>query len=104
MEQAAPVLPPAGTPDEWLFGWDATPGIVSVWATRRGRALVWQRAGATVRCTPATFRPWLFAASLEDLQPLGAACVPESAAESVAPFRYRVLAGAGEATYPYLLS
>ena len=99
-----PLYPHSRPPDEWLFGWDSTPGIVSVWATRRGRALVWQRAGATVRCTATTFRPWLFAASLADLQPLGSACVPEAAADSAAPFRYRVLAGAGDATYPYLLS
>ena len=25
--------------DEWLWGWDPTPGIVSVWAERNGRAI-----------------------------------------------------------------
>src|SRR3954454_16433918 len=102
MEQPAPALPALRTPDEWLFGWDPTPGIVSVWATRRGRALVWHRAGATVHCTTATFDPWLFGASVVDLQPLGSAFVPEAAADSSAPFRYRLLNGAGGATYPYL--
>ncbi len=32
--------------DEWLFGWDNLEGIVSVWADRNGRALVWQRVSA----------------------------------------------------------
>ena len=31
------------TEDEHLFGWDPTPGIVSVWADRQGRAIVWRR-------------------------------------------------------------
>ncbi|HEV2457822.1 MAG TPA: hypothetical protein VGS80_05615, partial [Ktedonobacterales bacterium] len=39
--------PEAGTTttreDEWLWGWDPTPGIVSVWAERDGRALIWRR-------------------------------------------------------------
>ena len=29
--------------DEWLWGWDPTPGIVSVWAEGDGRATVWRR-------------------------------------------------------------
>ena len=33
--------------DEWLWGWDPTPGIVSVWAEADGRALVWRRHPAT---------------------------------------------------------
>ena len=50
--------------DAWLFGWDLTSGIVSVWADRSGRALVWQRDGTLVRCTEERFHPWLFAATL----------------------------------------
>ncbi|NNJ10259.1 hypothetical protein EKD04_007960 [Chloroflexales bacterium ZM16-3] len=30
---------------EWVYGWDATLGIVSVWANREGRAVVWWREG-----------------------------------------------------------
>lgn len=59
--------------DEWLWGWDPTPGIVSVWAELDGRALVWRRppgAGALVR-EEVRFRPWLVLASLEDLAHLG---------------------------------
>ncbi len=51
--------------DEWLWGWDETPGIVSVWAEPDGRALVWRRvAGALVR-EQARFRPWVLLASRE---------------------------------------
>src|SRR2546426_2042855 len=78
--------------DTWLFGWDQTPGIVSVWADRSGRALVWQRAGAHVTCTEERFRPWLFAATLEDLAHLGVALLLETAPGAErAPFRYREL-------------
>jgi DNA polymerase elongation subunit (family B) len=56
--------------DDWLWGWDPTPGIVSVWAEPNGHATVWrrvdrppQRAGvaftrALVR-EDVRFRPWL---------------------------------------------
>ena len=57
--------------DESLFGWDPTSGIVSVWASRSGKAWVWQRMGDHVRCTRETFRPWLFATTLQDLAHLG---------------------------------
>ncbi|HVZ41899.1 MAG TPA: DNA polymerase domain-containing protein [Candidatus Kapabacteria bacterium] len=53
--------------DSWLFGWDPTPGIVSVWADRAGRALVWRRTEAGVLLSRERFRPWLFAATLDDI-------------------------------------
>ena len=28
--------------DEWLWGWDPAPGIVSVWAENDGSAIVWR--------------------------------------------------------------
>ncbi|HEX3852027.1 MAG TPA: ribonuclease H-like domain-containing protein [Polyangiaceae bacterium] len=58
--------------DEWLWGWDPTPGIVSVWAEPDGRATVWRRgaAGELLR-EEVTFRPWLLLSSLIDLQHLG---------------------------------
>jgi hypothetical protein len=40
------------TDEEWLWGWDMTPGIVSVYAEPDGRAIVWRRiaeTGALVR-------------------------------------------------------
>ena len=33
----------ASREDEWLWGWDPTPGIVSVWADADGRVTVWRR-------------------------------------------------------------
>jgi len=53
--------------DEWLFGWDPTPAIVSVWADRRGRALVWHRSGDRVFCTEEQYRPWVLATTLDDI-------------------------------------
>jgi DNA polymerase elongation subunit (family B) len=61
------------TGDELLWGWDATPGIVSVFATQDGRATVWRRipgSGELVR-EDVGFRPWLLLAHIEDLHHLG---------------------------------
>src|SRR5687767_2408124 len=58
--------------DEWLWGWDPTPGIVSVWAEPDGRAWIWRRPpprGELVR-EARRFRPWLLLSSLEDLEHL----------------------------------
>jgi len=49
--------------DDLLFGWDATSGIVSVWANRDGEATVWRRAGATLSLSREPFRAWLLASS-----------------------------------------
>src|SRR3954466_2724531 len=59
--------------DEWLWGWDPTPGIVSVWADPSGRALIWRRDVQTraLLREEARFRPWLLLASLADVQHLG---------------------------------
>ena len=88
--------------DTWLFGWDATPGIVSVWADRSGRALVWRRLGGRLSCAEDRFRPWLFAAALDDLAHLGGALSPEAQA-GPAPFRYRELDGP-PGSYRFLVS
>jgi DNA polymerase I len=66
--------------DEWLWGWDPTPGIVSVWAEPDGRAFVWRRlpgTGALVR-EDVRFRPWLLLSSLDDLAHLGPRLRPEA--------------------------
>lgn len=60
-----------GIEDETLFGWDSTPGIVSVWADQEGQALIWRRVGGALRCERERFRPWLVAAHLDDLARLG---------------------------------
>src|SRR6266849_6442947 len=91
--------PPLPT-DDALFGWDPTPGIVSVWASRAGKAWVWQRIGDCVNCSRATFRPWLFATTLDDLAHLGSALQHE---QDEATVSYRVLDGP-DGSYRYLLS
>jgi DNA polymerase, archaea type len=99
------LMPITATADDtWLFGWDTTPGIVSVWADRSGRALVWQRIGEHVAYTEERFRPWLFAANLEDLAHLGGALVRETASGAErSQFRYRELDGPPN-SYRYLIS
>ena len=55
--------------EEWLWGWDPTPGIVSVWAEADGRALVWRRipeTGQLVR-EEERFRPWVLLDRLDAL-------------------------------------
>src|SRR5262249_4135020 len=75
-----------------------------VWADRSGRALVWQREGSRVRCSEERFRPWIFAATLEHIEHIGAALVAETtAAGDSAPFSYRELDGPS-GSYRYLLS
>jgi len=73
--------------EEWLWGWDPTPGIVSVWAEPDGRAFVWRRlpdTGGLVR-EDVRFRPWLLLSSLDDLAHLGPRLVSER--EGPAPGR-----------------
>ena len=90
--------------DERVFGWDAMPGIVSVWANREGRAVVWQRLEGRITFTTERFRPWLFATTLEDLSHLGRSLLPlDVPAGDVAAVSYRELEGP-EGSYRYLLS
>ena len=91
--------PPLPT-DDTVFGWDPTPGIVSVWASRAGKAWVWQRIGDRVHCSLATFRPWLFATTLDDLAHLGSALQHQQEDAAVS---YRVLEGP-DGSYRFLLS
>jgi DNA polymerase elongation subunit (family B) len=88
--------------DEWLWGWDPTPGIVSVWAEPDGRAIVWRRipeTGALVR-EDERFRPWLLLDRLDDLRHLGSALAPEGTPG--ADVWYRELEGPG--TLRFLVS
>ena len=94
------------TQDEWLFGWDTLPGIVSVWANRGGLAVIWRReaGGERVERVTERFRPWLFAATLADVAHLGPALVPATATGARnAAFSYRELDGA-PGSFRYLLS
>jgi DNA polymerase elongation subunit (family B) len=87
--------------EEWLWGWDPTPGIVSVWAEPDGRAFVWRRTPGvgTLVQEEVRFRPWLLLASLEDLSHLGDRLRPEQ--EGPAPNRvsWRELDGPGALRY-----
>jgi hypothetical protein len=90
--------------DDVLFGWDYTPGIVSVWADREGRALIWRRMDGRVICEEDRYRPWIFAAALEDLAHLGGGLAAEgSPGAARALITYRELDGPTE-SYRYLLS
>jgi hypothetical protein len=65
--------------DEWLWGWDSTPGIGSVWVEAHGHATVWRRnpeTGTLVR-EEERFCPWLLVDRLEDLRHLGERLAPE---------------------------
>jgi len=86
---------------DWLWGWDPTPGIVSVWADPDGRALVWRRDPKTsmVIRDEVRFRPWLLLDSLSDLRHLGARLAPESDGSDPELVSYRELAGPGQLRY-----
>jgi DNA polymerase I len=88
------------SPDDILYGWNPTPGIVSVWADREGTALVWQRTEAGIRCSRNRFNPWLLATTLDDLMHLGHDLAP---APSPARIAYKELGGDGN-SYRYLLN
>lgn len=81
----------AADADEWLWGWDPTPGIVSVWADERGRADVWRREQGTLVHEVHRFRPWVLLDRLDDLEHLGTRVGPEVTHQ----VRVRELEGAG---------
>ncbi len=58
--------------EDWLWGWDPTPGIVSVWAEPNGRAVVWRRHPTTAALVreEVRFRPWLLLDRIDDLPSL----------------------------------
>ena len=81
------------------------PGIVSVWASRAGHAVVWRREGGRILRVQETFRPWLFATTLDDLAHLGTALVSSPVVwnRDASPVSYRALDGSS-GSYCYLLS
>src|SRR5262249_44604325 len=93
---------PSTVPADWLWGWDPTPGIVSVWADESGRATVWRRdvqSGALVR-EHERFRPWVVLDRLDDLLHLDVTLGREG--DPAATLTYRELEGPG--TLRYLVS
>ena len=82
---------------EWLWGWDPTPGIVSVHAELDGRVHVWRRipeTGALVH-ERGRFRPWLLLDGLDDLAHLGDRLRDASTLPPDDAFHYRELEGPG---------
>ncbi|MDQ6613003.1 MAG: ribonuclease H-like domain-containing protein, partial [Gemmatimonadota bacterium] len=81
--------------DEWLWGWDPTPGIVSVWAEGDGQAHVWRRVGNAHELIrdDVRFRPWLLVDSLRDFEHVGHDLTDGE--HDSAKFMYRELTGAG---------
>ncbi|HEY2025967.1 MAG TPA: ribonuclease H-like domain-containing protein [Gemmatimonadaceae bacterium] len=83
---------------EGLWGWDPTPGIVSVHAEHDGRVMIWRRSpmtGALVR-DDERFRPWLLLDRLGDLAHLGDRL---GRAGGDATIQYRELDGPGALRY-----
>jgi DNA polymerase elongation subunit (family B) len=96
---------PRSIQEEWLWGWDPTPGIVSVWGDNTGEAIIWRRmpeTGALLREVD-RFRPWLLLDRLDDLTHLGKALAREDDAADPLPngarVTYRELRGPGELRY-----
>jgi DNA polymerase elongation subunit (family B) len=76
-----------------LWGWDLTPGIVSVWAEGNGRATIWRRDNGRLVREHERFRPWLLLDGLDDLRHLGDGLKPEGSADAMVS--YRELTGDG---------
>jgi DNA polymerase I len=86
--------------EEWLWGWDDTPGIVSVWADSDSRAWVWRRppSGEGLVCEQLRYRPWVLLSSLDDLRHLGALLQPDLGDDQIVArngVSYRELDGPG---------
>jgi DNA polymerase I len=73
--------------DEWLWGWDPTPGIVSVWAEGHGQATIWRRENGRLVREQQPFRPWLLLDRLDDLKHLGSRLQPEGDMDAEVSFR-----------------
>src|SRR5256885_7552525 len=99
METLPETAPVRRNEDEWLWGWDPTPGIVSIWAEDDGRVTVWRRlpdSGELIR-EGDRFRPWLLLDRLDDLLHLGDALGRTEAAD--VRITYRELDGPGALRY-----
>jgi len=80
-----------------LWGWDPTPGIVSVWATPDGDATVWRRpAGEELLTEQERFRPWVLVSTHEWLDASGTHFTRDEPAAGV---HVRELAGPGALRY-----
>lgn len=85
-----------------MWGWDPTPGIVSVWATPSGDATVWRRPGGGALLTEQErFRPWVLLASIDAVQASGARyeVVAHDPSADAVGLAVRELAGPGALRY-----
>jgi uncharacterized protein YprB with RNaseH-like and TPR domain len=92
----------AAEQDEWLWGWDSTPGIVSIWADMSGRALIWRRLPTTGELLreEMRFRPWALLPSLELVSHLGSDLVHAAPGEEPhGALAYHTLEGPGRFAY-----
>ncbi len=80
--------------DEWLWGWDPTPGIVSVWADGSGRARVWRRVNGTLVSEDTQYRPW---ALVDDIAGFIGTTVTWFELEGPGALRFHVSADSGRA-------
>lgn len=78
---------PSAIHEEWLWGWDDTPGIVSVWAEGNGHATVWRRERGRLVREEERFRPWLLLDRLDDLRHLGRRLQPDGERDATVWFR-----------------
>ncbi len=87
--------------DEWLWGWDPTPGIVSVWAEPDGRAFVWRRLPDTLALVREVerFQPWVVLPSLEDLRHVGGRLREAGTGGSSSTVTWQELEGPGALRY-----
>ena len=85
--------------DEWLWGWDETPGIVSVHASPDGTAHVWRRTPAGLVHERDRYRPWLLLRHLDDLAHLGRSLQREGATDDPRAVTWEALEGPGALRY-----
>jgi DNA polymerase, archaea type len=83
----------------WVFGWDTTPGIVSLWTGTGGEVLVWRRENGILKLEKDQYRPWIFAENLKHLSHLGNALQHSSSDGEFAAQKLR-----GNGLYKYLVT
>ncbi len=93
------LIQPVRQTKAWVFGWDQTPGIVSLWTGSGGEVLVWRRENGMLRLEHDQYRPWVFAEHLKHLEHLGNALQHDS---SDGEFTVKKLRGKG--AYQYLVT
>lgn len=92
---------------EWLWGWDPTPGIVSVWADGSGRAWIWRRERGVLLQEEVRYRPWVLVDNIDhllDATAAGTANVQWHELEGPGALRYHVSADNGRALTDALLA